>query len=41
MVEKGVISNARYEQLVSNKWNNDIILHEAGVPPIHTPIKVL
>ena len=21
---------------MNNKWNHDIILHEAGVPPIHT-----
>jgi hypothetical protein len=27
--------------LLSNKWNHDLIFHEAGVPPIHTPMKVL
>jgi len=24
-----------------DKWKCDLILHEAGVPPIHTPSKVL
>ncbi len=22
-------------------WDCDVILHEAGIPPIHTPVKVL
>jgi hypothetical protein len=26
---------------VDYKWDHDLILHEAGVPPIHTPIQVL
>lgn len=40
--EKGVISEDRYEYLTNeSKWNCDLILHEAGVPPIHTPSKVL
>lgn len=27
--------------MISNIWNHDLIFHEAGVPPIHTPMKVL
>ncbi len=23
------------------KWNHDLILHEMGVPPIHTPKEIL
>ena len=30
------MTKERYEELTTNKWNHDIILHEAGVPPIHT-----
>lgn len=41
MVKQGIISQKRYESLCNNKWNHDLILHEAGVPPIHTPMKVL
>lgn len=40
--EKGIFSEARFAQLVSDeKWKCDLILHEAGVPPIHTPAKIL
>ncbi|CAD8181609.1 unnamed protein product [Paramecium octaurelia] len=40
--EKGVISESRFNYLTSeDKWNNSLILHEAGVPPIHTPAKLL
>ncbi|MFX9073399.1 hypothetical protein ABTN28_19245, partial [Acinetobacter baumannii] len=26
---------------LNNKWHHSLILHEAGVPPIHTPVSVL
>ena len=32
------ISVQRRDQLLSFPWHHDLILHEAGVPPIHTPI---
>ena len=35
------INLIRFEQLTENIWQHDIILHEAGIPPIHTPISVL
>ena len=39
---KGVFTKQRYEALVDVNWlSYDLILHEAGVPPIHTPTKVL
>jgi hypothetical protein len=28
-------------QLLNFPWHHDCILHEAGIPPIHTPIKTL
>ena len=40
--EKGVLSESRYNFLIGeDKWKNTLILHEAGVPPIHTPAKLL
>lgn len=41
MKQQGLISQRRYEMLVNIKWNYDLIIHEAGVPPIHTPVSVL
>jgi len=41
LVQQGVISQKRCDNLCSNIWSHDLILHEAGVPPIHTPMKVL
>lgn len=35
------MTEARYRTLASTKFDYDIILHEAGVPPIHTPQTVL
>ena len=42
MVDNGFLSTERYESLCNpSKWEHDLIFHEAGVPPIHTPMKVL
>jgi CRP-like cAMP-binding protein len=41
MLEEGIISQARYEELSSFPWDSDIIYHESGVPPLHTPIAFL
>ncbi len=41
MFEKGVISQARRDHLLNFPWDADIIYHEAGVPPLHTPISYL
>jgi hypothetical protein len=41
MVSAGIIHQKRYELLVDTKFDHDLILHEAGVPPIHTPMKIL
>ena len=40
--QQGVFTRERYESLVDIHWNKyDLILHEAGVPPIHTSTSVL
>jgi len=41
LVKEGVITQKRCDSLCKNIWDHDLILHEAGVPPIHTPMKVL
>ncbi|GMI09183.1 hypothetical protein TrRE_jg9818 [Triparma retinervis] len=37
----GVLNDWRKDQLLSFPWHRDIILHEAGIPPIHTPMEFL
>lgn len=39
--DEGVLSSARCDDLINFDWGSDLILHEAGIPPIHTPVKVL
>ncbi len=34
---EGVLSAVRRDTLLSFPWHHSLILHEAGVPPIHTP----
>ena len=41
LFEKGVVSEARRDELLNFPWDADLILHEAGVPPIHTPLATL
>ncbi len=36
-----VIGEGRFESLSNFPWQSDMLLHEAGVPPIHTPMSVL
>jgi CRP-like cAMP-binding protein len=37
----GVIHRERAEALVAFPWHHTVVLHEAGVPPLHTPTSVL
>lgn len=37
----GLFSAKRLEELLDFRWDADLILHEAGVPPIHTPVETL
>lgn len=39
--EEGVLSEYRYRELTDFPWKSDLIYHEAGIPPLHTPIKRL
>lgn len=36
-----VFSDARFQDLLSFPWDADIIIHEAGIPPLHTPPSTL
>jgi len=39
--DEGLFSESRLQELLQFRWDADIILHEAGVPPIHTPLATL
>ncbi|GBG25706.1 cGMP-dependent 3',5'-cGMP phosphodiesterase A [Hondaea fermentalgiana] len=41
LCEDGVLSPGRRDALLEFPWDRDLILHEAGVPPIHTPMETL
>ena len=41
LAEEGVLSEARAADLLDFPWKSDLIIHEAGIPPIHTPMGVL
>ncbi len=41
MHDQGWLSKGRMDDLLRVPWNSSLILHEAGIPPIHTPISVL
>ena len=41
MYTDGTIGEGRRDALLNFPWDADLILHEAGVPPIHTPIEIL
>lgn len=39
--EQGVLSEGRRRSLEEFPWDADLIFHEAGMPPVHTPISIL
>ncbi len=41
LLEKGVLTQGRYEDLLNFPWESDLIYHEAGIPPLHTRISFL
>ena len=41
MLDQGVIDERRYEQLRSFPWDSDVIYHESGIAPLHTPLTYL
>ena len=38
---RGVLHPWRANALIDFPWHHSVVLHEAGVPPLHTPAKVL
>ena len=41
MFEKGILSKARFEDLIDFPAHHSAIVHEAGIPPLHTPTSAL
>ena len=41
MSREGAIRKGRADFFLKLKFHHNLILHEAGVPPIHTPISIL
>ena len=41
MCKEGFMSEGRRDALLDFPWHHDIIFHEAGIPPIHTPMQTL
>ncbi|NBF39698.1 MAG: MBL fold metallo-hydrolase, partial [Spirochaetes bacterium] len=41
MYDNGYMSERRFEQLSNFPWDSDVIYHEAGIAPLHTPIAYL
>ena len=41
LLKDKVISKARYQEFMNFPWHSDIIYHESGFPPLHTPITEL
>lgn len=39
--DKGILSEGRMNDLMDVPWDSSLIFHEAGIPPIHTPMSVL
>ena len=39
--ERGILSQERRRSLEDFPWDADVIFHEAGMPPIHTPVPIL
>lgn len=39
--DQGYLSRERKQALLDFPWHLDVLFHEAGVPPIHTPLEVL
>jgi len=39
--DQNILSETRYQDLMSFPWHHSIIYHEAGIPPLHTEISFL
>jgi len=41
LLERGIITRERYLELQEFPWDSKVIYHEAGIPPLHTPVSFL
>jgi CRP-like cAMP-binding protein/glyoxylase-like metal-dependent hydrolase (beta-lactamase superfamily II) len=41
LYERGDVNKQRMIELTNFPWHHSVIFHEAGVPPLHTPMRVL
>lgn len=41
MLDKGALTRDRYDELQNFPWDSNVIYHESGIAPLHTPIKYL
>ncbi len=41
LLDMGILSRERYEELTNFPWDSKVIYHESGIPPLHTPIAYL
>jgi CRP-like cAMP-binding protein len=41
LFDKGIIDKKRYNLLNNFPWQSDIIFHESGLTPLHTPVEIL
>ncbi|MFW5850329.1 MAG: cyclic nucleotide-binding domain-containing protein [Spirochaetota bacterium] len=41
MLEEGAMDRPRFEQLQNFPWESDVIYHESGIAPLHTPLRFL
>ncbi len=41
LLDEEIISPARFSELESFPWDADLIYHESGMPPLHTPLACL
>lgn len=41
LLDSEVITNERFNELSNFPWDSRVVYHEAGVPPLHTPIAYL
>ncbi len=39
--KRKIIGSARAQELLGFPWRNSLVMHEAGVPPLHTPVSAL
>jgi len=41
LYQNGILDHDRYQKLTNFPWHSNLIYHEAGIPPLHTPINWL